>query len=131
MKKQGNSGHQILVVDDEPIVSKSIKMLLEHEGHTVFTADNGDEALRIFGTHHFDVVITDYRMHGMNGERLAMRIKQLRPGQPIIMATASIYGLNSPVNPSAVVDFLLSKPFTLQELRTAIAHLLPPKKSKD
>jgi CheY-like chemotaxis protein len=113
----------VLIVDDEPAVCRSIKMLLQHEGHDVQMADSGETGLALFEQGAFDLVITDYFMGGMNGNELAARVKQLRPGQPVIMATASVYGRNSAEWPENV-DFLLNKPFTLQEMRDAIARVM-------
>jgi CheY-like chemotaxis protein len=128
MKTQGSHGLQILVVDDETTVSRAIKMLLEHEGHTVQTADSAETALSLYAASRFDLVITDYSMGGMDGGQLAVRIKELRPGQPIIMATAAVYNLDVLGPKSGGVDFLLNKPFTLAELRDAIARVMsrPP-----
>lgn len=116
---------QILVVDDEATVSRAIKMLLEHEGHSVQTADSAELALLSYAAGRFDLVITDYSLGGMDGGRLAVRIKQLCPGQPVILATASVYGLEELGPKSGGVDFLLNKPFTLAELRAAIARVMP------
>ena len=124
MKTQGTHGLQILVVDDEATVSRAIKMLLEHEGHTVQTADSAEAGLSLFASGRFDLVITDYSMGGMDGGQLAVRVKGLRPGQPVIMATASIYSLDALGPKSGGVDFLLNKPFTLAELREAIARVM-------
>ena len=126
MHNQGNVGKQILLVDDEPSVSKAIRMLLEHEGFKVQTAENGMAALALFEQDRFDLVITDFSMPGMTGGELASRIKKLRPDQPIIMATASIYIIEPANHPRHIVDCILDKPFTLQELREAIARVCPP-----
>ena len=118
------SGLQILIVDDEPSVARSIKMLLEHSGHTVQAAASGEAGLALFDQARFDVVITDFFMAGMDGDQLAAHIKRRRPAQPVIMATASLYGRNTADHPSEHVDYLLNKPFTLAELRAAIAWVL-------
>ncbi|HSY18915.1 MAG TPA: response regulator [Candidatus Acidoferrales bacterium] len=125
MQNQKNLGKRILLVDDEPSVSKAIKMLLEYDGFTVQTAENGEAALALFEQDQFDLVITDFSMHGMTGGQLAARIKQLRPGQPVILATASIYKLEEAKHPARIVDYILDKPFGLRELREAIASIFP------
>ncbi|MDR3460617.1 MAG: response regulator [Verrucomicrobiae bacterium] len=126
MKNQGNAGKKILLVDDEPSVSKAIKMLLEYDGFTVQTAESGEAAWALFEREQFDVVITDFSMSGMTGGQLASRIKKLRPSQPVILATASIYKLEAANHPARVVDYILDKPFGLRELREAIAAICPP-----
>jgi len=118
-------GKKILLVDDEPSVSKAIKMLLEYDGFTVQTAENGEAALALFERDQFDLVITDFSMQGMTGGQLASRIKKLRPNQPVILATASIYKLDATNHPGRVVDYVLDKPFGLRELREAIASICP------
>jgi len=125
MQSQGNLGKKILLVDDEPSVSKAIRMLLEHDGFKVQMVNSGEAALALYERDQFDLVITDFSMPGMTGGELASRIKKIRPSQPIIMATASIYKLDAASHPRPVVDCVLDKPFTLQELREAIARLCP------
>jgi len=118
-------GKTILLVDDEPSVSKAIKMLLEHDGFAVQTVKSGEEALALYAQSRFDLVITDFSMLGMDGGELAARIKTLNPDQPIIMATASIYKLDASRSPRHVVDHVLDKPFSLQDLREAVIKVLP------
>ena len=125
MKTEGTHKHQILVVDDEPTVCGAIKMLLEHDGHTVQTADGGEAALAMLEQGKFDLIVTDYRMQGMNGVELAVLIKQLLPHLPIIMATAFADEFNIYGKPSGGVDLVISKPFSLQILREAILRVLP------
>jgi len=126
MQNQGNSGKKILLVDDEPSVSKAIRMLLEHDGFKVQIAESGEAALALYERDRFDLVITDFSMPGMTGGELAGRIKKIRPDQPIILATASIYKLEPANHPARVVDYVLDKPFGLRELREAIVRTSPP-----
>jgi CheY-like chemotaxis protein len=118
------SGLQILVVDDEPAVNEAIKMMLEYDGHAVQTASNGKEALFLLEQGSFDVVMTDYSMPEMRGDALAIAIKQRLPNQPVVMITAHADVLKSSGNPLTGVNFLISKPFLLEDLRTAIASVL-------
>jgi CheY-like chemotaxis protein len=113
-------------VDDEPTVRKSIKMLLEYDGHRVREADSGDEALAVLAQEKFDLVITDFSMPGMHGDQLITRIRETLPGLPIIMATAYAEEYHTFAQPSGRVAVLLLKPFTLNELREAIQRVLNP-----
>ena len=130
MKKPGNKTYHILVVDDEPAVSQAIKMLLEHDGHEVQTIDSGEATLGLLEHKKFDLIITDYFMQGMRGNQLAAIIKQHRPDQPIIMATAYAADFQSAGTPSGGVDLVLDKPFSLIELREAIAWVMFLKESR-
>jgi CheY-like chemotaxis protein len=119
------SGRRILVVDDEPAVCGAIKMMLEFDGHEIQTAGNGKEALALLEHGKFDVVFTDYSMPEMKGDALAIAIKQHLPNQPVVMITAHADVLRSSGNPLTGVNFLIGKPFLLQDLRTAVARVLP------
>ena len=120
---------RILVVDDEAFVCDAVKMMLVFDGHKVETAHSGQEALQVFKKGRFDVVITDYSMPNMKGDELAATIKARVPDQPIVMITAYAEMLQSSVNPLVGVDFVISKPFQLENLRAAITKVLREKTS--
>jgi CheY-like chemotaxis protein len=113
-------GKRILLVDDERIVRELIRRLLSKDAHTVVEANNGVEALSLFTRGQFDLVMTHFEIPFMQGSELAARIKQLAPGQPILMITGhgKRRGLDNPV------DMVLHKPVDLDQLRTAMARLL-------
>ena len=115
-------GKRILLVDDELGLRGSFRLLLEIDDHIVTEADNGAEALDLFTKGQFDLVATDFEMPVMKGNELAVRIKNLAPKQPILMVTAYGKELGESQNP---VDSILNKPFTFDDLRGAIAKLLP------
>jgi CheY-like chemotaxis protein len=112
---------RILVVDDEPAVGDTVKMLLEVDGHEVETTNSSQKALSIFESGRFDLVFTDFAMPGMNGHQLAAAIKEGAPDQPVIMIT----GHAGTLLPSPDVDFVVGKPFLLDHLREAIAKVMP------
>ena len=112
---------RILVVDDEPAVGDTVKMLLKIDGHEVETTNSSTEALGLFASGRFDLVFTDFAMPGMNGHQLAAAIKAGAPDQPVIMIT----GHAGTLPPSPDVDFVVGKPFLLENLREAIAKVMP------
>ena len=114
-------GKRILLVDDEPSVREAFRMMLMFDGHGVTEANDGAEALDLFTKGQFDLVATDFEMPVMKGNELAVRIKNLSPKQPILMITAYEKELGDSENP---VDGILTKPFTMDNLRGAIAKLL-------
>jgi two-component system cell cycle response regulator CpdR len=124
MKKPGKNGIQILVVDDEATVCKAIKMLLEFDGHKVETSVDAVSALAILEDKTFDLIITDYSMTGMKGDRMAAHIKKKHPQQPIIMVTAFADDFRIAGKPTVEVDAVVSKPFSLKELREAIVQVM-------
>ena len=115
----------ILLVDDEPLVCDSVKMMLAFDGHKVETASSGKQALSLLEKSKFDLVITDYDMAAMKGDKLAAIIKARVPNQPVLMITAYSEGLPSTGSSLAGVDCVVSKPFMLEDLREAIIKVLP------
>jgi len=111
---------QILVVDDETHVREALRLLLAEDNHAVVEANNGAEALGLFKKGRFDLVLTDLNMPHVMGDELAVHIRQLAPGQPILMLTAHAKrpGPDNPVNA------VIRKPFGLRELRETMARLL-------
>jgi CheY-like chemotaxis protein len=117
---------RILVVDDEPFVCDAVRMMLAFDGHEVVTADCGRAALAALEKGKFDLVITDFAMPVMKGDQLAATIKERNPAQPVVMITAyAEMLLASGGPPLACVDHVISKPFLLENLRDAIAKVVP------
>jgi CheY-like chemotaxis protein len=98
-------------------------MLLDFDGHIVTEARDGKDALERYEPGRFDLVITDYFMPRMRGDELATKVKELAPSQLILMVTGSAEKLGGPHAP---VDGILRKPFFLEGLRQAVAHLFCP-----
>jgi CheY-like chemotaxis protein len=112
----------ILIVDDEPLVCRSVQILLEAEGYVVEQAKNAVEALAMYEPDKFDLVFTDYLMPQMKGDKLAEAIKRISPTQPVVMLTAFPEKLQSSDCPLGGVDCFICKPFDLNNLQTAIAR---------
>jgi CheY-like chemotaxis protein len=116
---------RILVVDDEPMVCDAVKMMLVFDGHVVETARSAKDALAILDRGKFDLVITDFEMPIMKGDELAAAIKARDPKQPVVMITAYAEMLQAAGNPLKGIDFMISKPFLRENLREAIAKVIP------
>ena len=116
---------RILVVDDEPLVCDSIKRMLVFDGHDVDLATSGQQALVLFEKKKFDLIIIDYRMPEMRGDRLASLIRARVTDQRILMISATAQTLHPSDRELADVDAIIGKPFPLEELREAISSLLP------
>jgi len=122
MNSPGLTPRRILVVDDEPLVCDALKMMLDFDGHQVQTAHTAREALGLFEPGKFDVIITDFEMPQMKGDEFAAIIKSRDPRQPVVMVTAYAEFLQSSKRPVTGVDFMISKPFLLENLRQALAR---------
>ena len=112
---------RVLVVDDEPLVRSSLAEYLELDGHRVELASSGQEGLEKFRAGRFDLVLTDRAMPELGGDELALAIRQLEPGIPIVMLTGFGDLMTSSGERPLGVDLVLSKPITLPALRAAIA----------
>lgn len=110
----------VLVVDDQEIICELIAEYLHSDGHTTVCAHRGDEALEIFRTKTFDLVITDQSMPGMNGVQLAGAIKQLAPETPTILLTGFGDEMLAVGGNLPAVDMVLGKPTSHADLRQAI-----------
>lgn len=120
MSKPSIKPRRILVVDDEPYVCDAVRMMLAFDGHQVETAGSGKSALALFAKGKYDLIITDYAMPAMKGDELAIAIKSMAPEQPVVLITAYAEMLKSAATPLTGVDHIVSKPFLLEDLRTAI-----------
>lgn len=78
---------KLLLVDDEEDIRDVLGIFLEDIGYEVATAENGEEALRLFRQHLPPVVLTDIKMPGMDGIELLQEIKKERPDTEVIMVT--------------------------------------------
>jgi len=97
-----------------------IRDLLIQDEHIVVEANNGAEAYALFTNDRFDLVMTDCLMPFLNGEELAVRIRQLAPRQPILMMTGHDYKCR----PGGPFNAVLHKPFDFALLQEEIAKLL-------
>ncbi len=82
-----DSGHTILVVDDQIDTLQSVQTLLEHEGHRVRTAPSGSEALEVLQHTEVSVIIVDYFMPRMTGAEFVQRVRRLDHYVQIILQT--------------------------------------------
>lgn len=74
----------VLIVDDELLLLRSLRRTLVRAGHHVVLSTNGRDALEALAHADFDVVLTDVRMPEMDGVELAHRLARLHPTLPLI-----------------------------------------------
>src|SRR6185312_1684542 len=122
---------RILLVDDDPLLIKSVREVLERDGHRVTAADGGENGINAFlaarlrGT-AFAVVITDLGMPYVDGRKVAAAIKAAAPQTPVVMLTGWGRRLLADNDIPAHVDRVLGKPPRLTEVRAALAELTEP-----
>ncbi len=116
---------KILVVDDEPQVAQTIRMVLAYGGHTVEIADDGSRALSMYEVGKYDLIISDFALGKMNGLELARAIKARCATQPIMLITAYAESVAMGAERLANIDFLLGKPFSLEQLQEGLDKIFP------
>ena len=116
---------RILVVDDDPVLLKSLREVLEADGHCVTTANGGEEGIDAFKSGSgveggFSLVITDLGMPRVDGRQVAAAVKAASAATPVIMLTGWGRRLAADGDKPPNVDCMLSKPPQLRELRAAL-----------
>ena len=120
------AGKTILVLDDEAEVRKLVAAMLTGNGYRVLTADNGDNAIKIFkkSKQPVDLLLLDVVSPGLSGPMVADRITELQPGLRVLFMSG--YD-NTNVVQRYVVEkgyALLPKPFTNEQLARKVREVL-------
>jgi DNA-binding NtrC family response regulator len=120
-----------LVVDDEKNQREIYTLILGDEGYSVTTAQSGEQAIRVARDNHFDLVLTDYKMTGMDGLTLLGELLRLDPSLIVVMMTAhgSVESVKEALRGGAF-DYL-SKPIDREELLKVVRSALSSLNSID
>ena len=120
------TGKTILVIDDEQWILDLASELLRTEGHAVETASSGQQALELMARKKFDVLVSDWKMPGLNGIRLHEHLLATHPES----AKRTLF-MTGDVVSDTFQTFLaehqltcLSKPFAISEFRSAVARMI-------
>jgi len=121
MSQQHDQGQNLLLVDDEPNILKSLQRLLRHDGYTVYTACHGKQALEIMKSVPFQVVISDQRMPFMTGSEFLEQARKLQPEVfcMLLSGYADFDAVVNAINNGAIYKFLY-KPWNDQEIRKQV-----------
>lgn len=128
----GNGGQRkalrILVAEDNPVNQRVIRGLLEHAGHEVYLADDGEMALAMLeaGEVPYDLAIVDMHMPGYSGPEVVQRWRFMEPGHlPMVMLTADARNSAMDACLRAGADAFLTKPVNSRELMDVLARFAP------
>ncbi|MDR6916247.1 DNA-binding NtrC family response regulator [Pseudomonas sp. 3296] len=116
--------HNVLVVDDEPKLCDLLASALSQSGIQVFTAGNGLHALKVLEAEDIDLVISDWRMPGMDGPQLLAEIKSRYPHLPVIVMTAYSTVKNAVQSMRNGAFDYIAKPFDIDELDITVSKAL-------
>lgn len=123
-------GFHVLLVEDDPLVRRSLERTLQSMGCVVTAADSGDRAIELFrtrfhGTEPFQLVITDLTMPGRNdGVQVLRRIRELDPMIPAVLSSGALHRQNTSSYREAGFQYVLRKPFGEAEVRFALSVAL-------
>ena len=117
---------RILIVDDEEPVRALIARGLALDGHETMTAADGSEGLDILEAEsgRFDLLLTDIRMPLMDGIALALAAKRDFPALTIMLMTGYAEQRERAMSLEAIVAEVMTKPFSLVDLRSTVTRLL-------
>ncbi len=117
---ENNNQLSILILDDEPIVSKRLKPSLQKKGYRVETYTDSLTALQRVRDQRFDIVITDLKMEGVDGMEFLTEVKKLWPETEVIVITGfATMDTAKESFQKGIFDFL-AKPFKLSEINEVI-----------
>ena len=118
--------YSLLITEDEPELRNFLKETLAEHFKTIYTAENGIEALSIIKQYIPDIVVSDIMMPQMDGFELCKRVKEdINISQiPIILLTARNDAESQSLGYKLGADAYLSKPFEVEFLQTLITNLL-------
>lgn len=114
----------ILVVDDDKNTRRLLRAVLENEGYTVFTAENGEEALAVMDARHVDLVVLDVMMPKMDGYEFAQALRESQNDLPILMVSAKQLPSDRKQGFRSGTDDYMTKPVDEEEMLLRITALL-------
>lgn len=113
----------ILAVDDEPKILEVVASFLQTKGYTVFTAQNGKQALEIFEKNNISLVLLDLMLPDISGEQVCAAIRK-RSRVPIIMLTAKSEEASQLNGLDMGADDYIIKPFSLKLVAARVEAVL-------
>jgi DNA-binding response OmpR family regulator len=114
---------RVLVVEDEILIAKALRIALQAEGYIVDVADRGDDGLWMASEHGYDVIVLDVMLPGMNGFVVCRELRSRGNDVPILMLTAKDGELDQAEGLDTGADDYLTKPFSVVVLLARLRAL--------
>jgi CheY-like chemotaxis protein len=117
----------VLLIEDEPIIQRVHRMMLETLGFHVHVANDAEEALKLYSSHQYAAILTDINMPGMSGVEMSAEIRHIEKNEkpvPIIALTADITETTKAECLNAGIDEVATKPINIQQLQTLFLRFL-------
>src|SRR5438045_9368900 len=122
---------KVLIADDEDSMRQLVARAIAMDGHETVTAEDGAEALEILTREEgaFDLLLTDIKMPVMDGIALALAVARDFPGLTILLMTGFADQRERASGLNAIVHDVVNKPFSVADIRTAVADALAVRRS--
>ncbi|MBI3752942.1 MAG: sigma-54-dependent Fis family transcriptional regulator [Deltaproteobacteria bacterium] len=119
---------KILIVDDEKGIRDFLEIMLKKDGYRVNTASSGEEAIKLFNSTSYALVISDIRMKDMDGVELLKKIKEINPETIVLLVTAYA-SVDTAIDAmkAGAYDYI-TKPFKIDEVKHIIKNALDRKR---
>ena len=117
-------GTRVLIVEDDPSISRLLQLELEHRGLDVHLVTDGLDALDVVETFRPQAVVLDILLPGMDGEGILQRMRRAGDRTPVIMLTAKDRAHDKIRNLDTGADDYLTKPFDIDELIARLRAVL-------
>ena len=117
---------RVLIADDEESMRLLVARAIAMDGHEIVTAEDGAEALEILNRDNgaFDLLLTDIKMPVMDGIALALAVARDFPRLTVLMMTGFADQRERASGLDAIVHDVITKPFAVADIRTAVADAL-------
>lgn len=121
---------RVLIADDEDSMRTLVARAIAMDGHEIATAQDGAEALDILAREDgaFDLLLTDIQMPVMDGIALALSAARDFPNLTVLLMTGFADQRERASNLNAIVHDVVTKPFSVADIRTAVADALAARK---
>ncbi len=121
---------RVLIADDEEAMRLLVARAIAMDGHEIVTAEDGAEALEILTREEgaFDLLLTDIKMPVMDGIALALAVARDFPRLTVLMMTGFADQRERASGLEAIVYDVITKPFAVADIRTAVADALASRK---
>jgi two-component system alkaline phosphatase synthesis response regulator PhoP len=123
--------NMVLIIEDEPTLSRLLSYNLSQEGYSVRALDNGSEGLQELMTQRYDLVILDIMLPGLNGFEVLSRLRQRGDHTPVIILTARNAENDVVQGLKLGADDYIAKPFGVAELLARVNAVLRRTKTEE
>ena len=127
MSDMNKKAKRILLVDDTENIRTLLTELLDTMGYRVLEAKDGEEAMKLVEIGPIDLVMTDLKMPKMDGIKLTLAIRRIKPDLPIIVYSGYRFIDTAPAALKAGANEYITKPFLQTKIKQVVERLLKEK----